>query len=339
MAGHQVSDGGEVIEYAYEQGWSDGLPVVPPTPDRIGRMLDAFSYPSDEEIGRVVERQRVITAGHVAANAVMAGCTDDLFPVVLAAVEAILDPRFNVVGPTASTGGSAPLVIVHGPLVKELRFNSGSSALGSGNRSNLTLGRALNLVVRNACGSVPGHLDQSTLGHPGKVSYCLAEGPTGSWSTLGEGLGVPSDTSAVTVFAAEAPHYVADHANDEPEGLMQAFAKVARATNCTGSEIVVVLCPEHRAVFQRTGWTRDDFCEALYSTSKIPGEELKHTGRHSGSGKVASLSLVPEPTDILLVCAGGEGGGFSAIIPPWLGAQRGIGSKAVTKGVGVCLDC
>ena len=149
MAGHQVSDGAKAIEYAYEQGWSDGLPVVPPTPDRIGRMLDAFSYPSDEEIGRVVERERVITAGHVAANAVMAGCTDNLFPLVLAAVEAILDPRFNVVGPTASTGGSAPLVIVHGPVVTELRFNSGSSVLGSGNRSNLTLGRALNLVVRN----------------------------------------------------------------------------------------------------------------------------------------------------------------------------------------------
>ena len=339
MAGHQVSDGAAAIEYAYEQGWSDGLPVVPPTPDRIGRMLDASNYPSDEEIGRVVERERVITAGHVAANAVMAGCTDDLFPVVLAAVEAILDPCFNVVGPTASTGGSAPLVIVHGPLVKELRFNSGSSALGSGNRSNLTVGRALDLVVRNACGSVPGDLDQSTIGHPGKISYCLAEGPSGSWPGLGEGLGVPLDVSAVTVFAAEAPHYVADHANDEPDGLMQAFSKVAGATNYTGAEIVVILCPEHRAIFQRAGWTRDDFCETLYNTSKIPAKELKHTGRHSGSGKAASFSLVPEPTDILLVCAGGEGGGFSALIPPWLGAQRGIGSRAVTKGVGVCLDC
>ena len=339
MAGHQVSDGAEAIEYAYEQGWSDGLPVVPPTPDRIGRMLDALNYSPDEEIGRVVERERVITAGHVAANAVMAGCTDDLFPVVMAVVEALLDPRFNVIGPTASTGGSAPLVIVHGPIVKALRFNSGPSALGSGNRSNLTLGRALNLVVRNACGSVPGHLDQSTLGHPGKISYCLAEGPPGPWPTLGEGLGVPSGTSAVTVFAAEAPHYVADHANDEPDGLMQPFTKVARATNYAGAEIVVVLCPEHRAIFQRAGWSRDDFCEALYNASKIPSEVLKHTGRHPESKKATSWSLVPEPTDVLLVCAGGEGGGFSAIIPPWLGAQRGIGSKAVTKGVGVCLDC
>ena len=191
MAGHQVSDGAEAIEYAYEQGWSDGLPVVPPTPDRIGRMLDALNYSPDEEIGRVVERERVITAGHVAANAVMAGCMDDLFPVVMAAVEALLDPRFNVIGPTASTGGSAPLVIVHGPIVKALRFNSGPSALGSGNRSNLTLGRALNLVVRNACGSVPGHLDQSTLGHPGKISYCLAEGPPGPLVHAGRRVGSP----------------------------------------------------------------------------------------------------------------------------------------------------
>lgn len=336
MARHLVSDDSEAILYAYEQGWSDGLPIIPPTLDRVGRMLDQWGHPPDEEIGRVVERERVIRARHVAANAVMAGCTNDLFPVVLAAVEAILDPRFNVVGPTASTGGSAPLVIVHGPAVRELRFNSGPSALGSGNRSNLTLGRALNLVVRNACGSLPGDLDQSTIGHPGKVSYCLAEGPTGSWPTLGEELGVPAGTSAVTLFAAEAPHYVADHANDEPDGLMQAFAKVARATNYAGAAIVVVLCPEHRAIFQRASWTKEAFCEALYETTKIPGKELKHTGRHPG---IESVSLVPKATDILLVCAGGEGGGFSAIIPPWLGSQRGIGSRCVTKGIGVCLDC
>ena len=334
MGAHQASDGGDAIEYAYEQGWSDGLPVVPPTPDRIGRMLDQSGYLPDEEIGRVPERGRLITAGHVAANAVMAGCPDELFLVVLAAVEAILDPRFNVVGPTASTGGSAPLVIVHGPVVKELGFNSGCSVLGSGNRSNLTLGRAVNLVVRNACGSVPGHLDQSTIGHPGKISYCLAERDYGSWPTLGEALGVPEDVSAVTVFAAEAPHYVVDHANDEPNGLMQSFAKVACATTYTGAEIVVIVCPEHHTIFQRAGWTREAFCTALYDRSLVSAEELKHTGRHTRSGKSAIFSLVPEATDILLLCAGGEGGGFSAIIPPWLGTQRGIGSRAVTKYTG-----
>ena len=339
MTTHQVDNILDAIEYAYRQGWSDGLPVIPPTTGRVAGMLDMWGHAPDEEIGRVTERHRVITAQQVAANAVMAGCTDEMFQVVLAAVQAVLDERFNVAGPTVSTGGAAPLVFVHGPVVEQLEFNPGTAVLGAGNRANLTIGRALNLVIRNACGSVPGDLDQSTTGHPGRIAYCLPEGETGSWPSLGEELGVPEDVSAVTVFAAEAPHSVAEHASEDPALLIRAFARVARATNYAGAVIAAVICPEHRAVLQRVGWSKGDVQEALYEATKITAADLQHTGRHTGAQTTDEMTLVPEPDDIWIVCAGGPAGGHSAIIPPWLGSGRGMGSRPVTKGVGVCIDC
>ena len=161
---YQVDTEIDAIEYAYDRGWSDGLPVVPPTRDRIDRMLDGYGYKPDMEIGQVPERKRSITAELVAANAVMAGCTDAMFPVVLAAVEAVLDPGYNIVGPSASTGGAAALVIVHGPVVNGLGFNSETAVLGAGNRSNLTLGRAFE----------PGHPQRyrQRAGRPGQGNGC-----------------------------------------------------------------------------------------------------------------------------------------------------------------------
>ena len=153
-------------------------------------MLAACGLEPGWIIGRVPERKLTITAERVAANAVMAGCTNALFPVVLAAVAAVLDPAYNIVGPSARTGGAAPLVIVHGPVVAELGFNAETAVLGAGNRSNLTLGRALNLVIRNGIGSVPGDLDRATVAHAGRIAYCLPEASCAGWLTLGEERGV-----------------------------------------------------------------------------------------------------------------------------------------------------
>lgn len=330
---YQVDTEIDAIEYAYDRGWSDGLPVVPPTRDRIDRMLDGHGFRPDMEIGQVPERKRTITAELVAANAVMAGCTDALFPVVLAAVEAVLDPGYNIVGPSASTGGAAPLVIVHGPVVNGLGFNSETAVLGAGNRSNLTLGRALNLVIRNGIGSVPGDLDRATVAHAGRIAYCLPESRCDDWPTQGDELGVPADKSAVTVLAAEAPHSVADHVHDEPRGLARSFAKVARSTNYAGAAIVFVICPEHRLVFSRAGWTRDMIRGALFDLTATTGREIHFTGRHDDLGRDERVTLTPAKEDIWIVFAGGSAGGHSAIIPPWLGSGRGVGSRPVTRGI------
>lgn len=328
---HQVESEIDALEYAHDRGWSDGLPVVPPTRDRIDRMLTAHGLEPGREIGQVPERKRTVTAELVAANAVMAGCTDALFPVVLAAVEAVLDPAYNIVGPSASTGGAAPLVIVHGPVVAELGFNAETAVLGAGNRSNLTLGRALNLVIRNGIGSVPGDLDRATVAHAGRIAYCLPEARCASWPTQGEERGVPADRSAVTVFAAEAPHSVADHVNDEPEGLIDSFDRVARTTNYAGAAIVFVICPEHRSVFGRTGWTRETIRSALFERTAATGREIHATGRHDGLGPDERITLTPDREGIWIVFAGGSAGGHSAIIPSWLGAGRGAGSRPVTR--------
>ena len=330
---HQVESEIDAIGYAHDRGWSDGLPVVPPTRDRIDRMLAAHGVEPGREIGRVPERKRTVTAELVAANAVMAGCEDALFPVILAAVEAVLNPAFNIVGPSASTGGAAPLVIVHGPVVAALGFNTETAVLGAGNRSNLTLGRALNLVIRNGIGSVPGDLDRATVAHAGRIAYCLPEARCAGWPAQGEELGVPAGSSAVTVFAAEAPHSVADHVNDEPDGLIDSFARVARTTNYAGAAIVFVICPEHRSVFGRAGWTRETIRGALFERTAATGREIHATGRHDDLGPDECITLTPDRAGIWIVFAGGSAGGHSAIIPPWLGSGRGAGSRPVTRAI------
>lgn len=330
---HQVEAEIDAIGYAYDRGWSDGLPVVPPTRDRVDRMLATRGLEPGRVIGRVPERKRTITAELVAANTVMAGCTDTLFPLVLAAVEAVLDPAFNIVGPSASTGGAAPLVIVHGPAVAALGFNAETAVLGAGNRSNLTLGRALNLVIRNGIGSVPGDLDRATVAHAGRIAYCLPEAHCAGWRTQGDELGVPAESSAVTVLAAEAPHSVADHVNDGPAGLVESFARIARTTNYAGAAIVFVICPEHRSVFSEAGWTREMIRAALFDRTAATGREIRATGRHGDVGPDERITLTPDRKGIWIVFAGGSAGGHSAIIPPWLGSGRGIGSRPVTRMV------
>ena len=336
LMAHQVESEIDAIEYAFDQGWSDGLPVVPPIRGRIDRMLSVNGIASYREIGRVPERNRSISAELVAANSVMAGCADSLFPVVLVAVEAILDPAFNIVGPSASTGGAAPLVMVHGPVVESLRFNTETAVLGAGNRSNLTLGRALNLVIRNGIGSVPGDLDRATVAHAGRIAYCLPEARCDGWSTQGDELGVPADESAVTVLAAEAPHSVADHVSDEPDGLIDSFARVARTTNYAGAAIVFVICPEHRSVFGRAGWTREMIRDALFERTSTTGRDIHSTGRHDDLEPDQHVTLTPNREGLWIVFAGGSAGGHSAIIPPWLGSGRGVGSRPVTRRISTC---
>ena len=166
------------IETCYELGWTDGLPVVPPTAERIQEFLDNVNLPGSHIVGEIPERRRSITLDKVASNAVMAGCLPEYFPAVLAATEAILDPKFNLIGPSSSLGGAGILLIFNGPVVSKLGINSRNNLFGPGNRVNATIGRSIRLILMNACAAIPGLFDRSVIGHPGKFSYCIAEAQT-----------------------------------------------------------------------------------------------------------------------------------------------------------------
>jgi hypothetical protein len=205
----EVSDPAEAMEYFYQQGWTDGLPVAPPTPERVREFLEYAGNLPGDILGMIPARNRVITAEKVAINAVMAGCLPNYMPVIVAAVEAMCQEEFNLHGISATTGGTAPLLIVNGPAAQQLNINCGVNCFGPGVRANATIGRAIRLILMNVGGSIPGVLDKSTLGHPGKYSYCIAEDEKGNpWGPLSVERGMPEDVSAVTVFAGEAPHYV-----------------------------------------------------------------------------------------------------------------------------------
>src|SRR5438445_523916 len=203
---HRVEDI-DAVEFCYQQGWTDGLPVIPPTPDRVTAMLAAARLDPKQEIAFITHRSVSITAEKVAINAVMAGCRPEYLPVVVAAVEGIGDPAWSYHGPGTSTGGAAVLMIVNGPIARQLDINSGDNLFGPGWRASLTVGRALRLVMRNVCGSLPGLLDRGTLGHPGKLSYVIDENEAESpWAALHVERGFRPEQRTVTVMAAAAPH-------------------------------------------------------------------------------------------------------------------------------------
>ena len=322
----------EAIERCYEIGWSDGLPVVPPTADRVGEFLELVGLPASHIVGEIPERRREITVGKVAANAVMAGCLPEYLPVVLAATEAMLDPVFNLVGPSSSMGGSAVLVIVNGPVIKQLKINARNNLFGPGNRANATIGRAIRLILMNACAAVPGLFDRSVIGHPGKYTFCIAEAETEThWTPLHVMRGIAKDQSAVTVFAGESPRQV--RAPGNPEAILYAIADVASTlgTNMSTSgsvgdsaagirqgQIVVTIAGD--ANLWRD-WTKEQVRDYLYQRIRRSVADLKNAqvlpGDVEPGDESRFVNLVPEPTDILLVFAGGEESNMSSVIPSW----------------------
>jgi hypothetical protein len=330
-------------EEFFARGWTDGLPIVPPTPERVAAMLSLAGVMSDEIIGAVPERAREITAEKAAINAVMAGCRAEYFPVVLAGLSAMLDPAFNAHTVVTSTGGAALCAVVSGPRVAQLDFNSSRNALGPGCRANATVGRALRLVAMNVLGARPDAMDGSSLGHPGKYTLLVAEEPPPpAWDPLRIELGYGSDDTTVTLMGTEGPHQVANHLNPEPEAILRTFAAAMRnpATYAVGKghQVLIVLGHEHRAALAEAGWTKAEVREFLAEHSRITPDELlaagvllERTKQHNmvpeADGK---LPTVPTPDDVFLVTAGGAGAGWSAYIPVW--APK-IHSAAVTRKV------
>ena len=340
-------DPADAIERCYELGWTDGLPVVPPTVARVEQFLDHIRRPADEVVGSLPERRREVTVGKVASNAVMAGCRPEYLPVVLAAADAMLDPRFNLVGPSSSLGGAGILVIVNGPIVRELDINARANLFGPGNRANATIGRAVRLILMNACAAIPGLFDRSILGHPGKYSFCIAEAEADThWEPLHAERGVPPEQSAVTVFACEGPRQV--RAGGGPETIISTVADVASTlgtsmctVGSTGDTSAVVRQGEVAVVVAGSaqvweGWSKDDFRQALHPQLRRSLADLKHAGQVDGDvqpGDAQSfVSLVPEPEDILVVFAGGEESTMCAVMPSW-GPK--VASTSVTRQIDI----
>src|SRR5256712_12968814 len=227
---HRVEDI-DAVEFCYQQGWPDGLPVIPPTPDRVTAMLAAARLDPKQELAFITHRSVSITAEKVAINAVMAGCRPEYMGVVVAAVEGIGDPAWGYHGPGTSTGGAAVLMIVNGPIARQLDVNSGDNLFGPGWRANLPIGRALRLVMRNVCGSMPGLLDRGTVGHPGKLSYVIAENEAESpWTPLSVERGFRPEQSTVTVMAAEGPHQFYNQLSSTAEGILTTLADNMRGS-------------------------------------------------------------------------------------------------------------
>ena len=332
-----VRDDTDAIELAFDKGWSDGLPVVPPTEARVRAMLDAVRLEPPQQVAFIRDRAVSITAEKVAINAVMAGCKPEYMPVVVAAVEAIGDPRWSYHGPGTSTGGAGVLMIVNGPIAGRLDVNAGDNLFGPGWRANLTIGRAVRLVMRNVCGSRPGTLDRGTLGHPGKLSYVIAENEAESpWTPLHVERGFRPEQSTVTVVASDAPHQFYNQLSNTAEGVLTTLADDMRISGTVmgQSTYVVVLAGEHMRTIAGDGWDKKRVRQFLFDTTQNSYAHLKRTQRMSGEiapgDEQKVRPLVASPDDIFVVAAGGRAGAFSCYIPGWGSAKS---SQAVTKQV------
>lgn len=328
------------IEACYARGWTDGLPVVPPTPERVLRML-AGTRRAPSEIVAVVPPDLVpCSVEKVAINAVMAGCRPSELPVVLAAVEAACTASFNMHGLLATTYAAGPVVVVNGPIARSIGMNAGGNALGQGNRANAGIGRALQLVVSNVGGGKPGGVDRATLGSPGKYTFCFAEDEEHSpWEPLSVERGVAPGVSAVTLFAGEGPRTIVDQLSRTPESLARSFAlsllSVAHPKLALAFDALVVVSPEHARVFREAGWGKARVREEILTLTERPGAALMRGVDGCAEGMPAAFgeTTLPKfrPDGLLLVYAGGGAGLFSAIIGGWVSGDGG--SRPTTKEI------
>ena len=334
---HTVADLASAIELCYTNGWTDGMPVVPPTEERIRAMLDAAGLDPEHQLAFIENRQISVTAEKVAINAVMAGCKAEYMPVVAAAVEALGDPLYGYHGPATSTGGSAVFMLVNGPIARKLDINCGDNLFGPGWRANATIGRAIRLVMRNVIGTLPGELDRSSLGHAGKYTYCIAENEAESpWPPFHTTRGFRAGQNAVTIFAALAPHQYSNQLSATPEGILTtacAYMKIS-AGSARQPQYALVFAGEHMETMRKAGWTREQVQNYCFEHARSPVAELKRLYMMAGDvapeDERTMFPVVREPGDFLVIAAGGSAGVQSAFIPGWGGKE---GSQSVSREI------
>ncbi len=328
------------VESLFERGWTDGLPGVPPTEGRVLRMLEGTARSPDEVVAVAPPDLVADTVEKVAINAVMAGCKPEYLPVVLAAVEAACTDEFNMHGVLATTMPVGPIVVVNGPIRRAIGMNTGVNVLGQGNRAGLTIGRALQLVIRNVGGGRPGEVDRATHGSPGKLSFCFAEDEEGSpWEPLSVQRGFASGVSTVTLFAGEGTRCVIDQHSRKPESLASSFAVSLRALHhpklALGFDAILIIGPEHARVFREAGWTKARVLEEIDARLQLPGGDLVRgaNGIEEGMPEHFLSDTLPKfrPGGLLLIHAGGSAGLFSEIIGGWVNGPGG--SQPTTKEV------
>jgi thiol-disulfide isomerase/thioredoxin len=330
------------IEACFERGWTDGLPVVPPTDVRIIRMLQGTARKPDQIVGEVPPNLAPITVEKVAINAVMAGCRPEYMPVILAALEASLDPVFTMHGLLCTTCFSSPIIVVNGPIAAEIGMNSGINCLGQGNRANATIGRALQLIIRNVGGGKPGELDRAVLGGPGKYTFCFAEDESDpTWTPLSVVRGIPAGTNAVTLFQGDGIQGFIDQRSRTPEELTRSLAMSLLAVGhpklCEFTNAMLVLVPEHYAIFKNAGWDRNRITRELHDAMVRPGADVIQGAQGVGEGvdpkRGGEMINKFWPEGLLIVHAGGQAGLFSAICAGWTGGRFRHESKPVTREI------
>lgn len=327
-----LAAGDDEWEQMFRRGWSDGLPVVPPTPERVMRMLSGTTRHPQDVVAIVPPDLVECTVEKIAINAVMAGCLPEYLPVIIAAVEAACTAEFNAHGLLATTYFAGPVLIVNGPIAARIGMNSGVNVLGQGNRANATIGRALQLIIRNVGGGLPGGVDRATLGNPGKVGFAFAESEaTSPWTSLATERGIPLGRSAVTLFAGEGPRAIVDQKSRTADSLARSFAaclaSVGHPKLVVGFDAVVVVSPEHARTFAAEGWDKDRLRTEIMSHLQFNGADVIRGAGGIAEGVPEHLvgATLPKFRDggLWFTFAGGEAGMFSAVIGGWVSGTEG----------------
>jgi hypothetical protein len=321
---------GALLDGMVEEGWTDGLPVIPATPARIEEYLDVVGLGATDVIGEVPSRDLTVRAHHVAAAAVMAGCRPEYMPAVLAAAQGHLSPLGNAHCVLATLTGALQTVILSGPVRTELGVLCGRGAFGPGSRANATIGRALRLVARNACQSIPADSDRAAFSHPARYSFCFGEDEENTtWNPMHVDRGYAATDSVVTVHSMTDYFALSDHDSDSPEQLLRRFAHLARcrpisrdAFLAENRTVVLVFGPEHRQLLEAAGWAKADvraFLHPLLTAphTRPPGRQ-ETQGMSPLGGPTESSHYLPNPDNILIVAAGGPGLHLSWILYPHL---------------------
>jgi hypothetical protein len=329
------------VETCYERGWSDGMPVVPPTEERVLEMLDGTARAPGEIVGLIPPNYAECTVEKVAINAVMAGCRPEYMPVVLTAIEAALTPAFGLHGVLATTNACTPVIMINGPIARTLGINSKGNVFGQGNRANAAIGRTLQLVVRNVGGGRPGEIDRSVFGSPAKYSFCFAEDEEDPrWDSYAVSLGYSPQASTVTMFPGDGLTQIIDHQSRRPEDLCRSYATcistIYRAGHIIGVQAFLAIAKEHQLVFYDAGWSKERVREELLGLLRIPVRDVV-PGRSGLMGlsdeeKSDPDNLVPKFKNgtFNIIRAGGNAGKYSAIIPS-IGGKGSI--EPVTKEI------
>ncbi len=332
-----------INEVFYERGWTDGLPIVPPTEARVQAMLAGMPWRKTEDLISVVPpKMGNATLQQVAVNAVMAGCRPEYLPVVVAALQAVSEADYGLDHRQTTTHAGAPLIIVNGPAVQRLKINCGTGVFGPGWRANATIGRALRLVLVNVGGAGPG-VDLSQTGHPGKYTYCIAEYEAANpWEPLHVERGFRKEQSVVTVVNTEAPHSMTENVQTDADEIVRTFASCMATLGVNNlysqGHPVLAMGIEHAQHISSAGWSKSDVKKALFERARQPWGLMKNRGKSKGPNfpdfvdKGDDNSMVPilwEAKDLILLVAGGAGG--KSMFLPTAGGQSLSVSKVIEE--------